>query len=78
MLKQFSVLRVRHDHLGLLKSWAMGYLQQVGEALKTALIAAYLAGKVEIGVETCWLVLLQQSSGPESPIANEFSKNLKG
>jgi len=37
-----------------LKSRAMGYLQQVGGALKTTLIAAYLAGKVEVGVGTCW------------------------
>ncbi len=30
-----------------------GYLQQVGGALKTALITAYLAGKVEVRVGTC-------------------------
>jgi len=55
------------------KSWAMGYLQQVGGALKTTLIAAYLAGKVEVGVETCWKYSYQSS---ESRIANKFSKNL--
>jgi len=36
-------------------------------------LVAYLAGKVEVGVETCWKYSYQSS---ESRIANKFSKNL--
>src|SRR5260370_13281737 len=53
---QFSVLssRVRREHFGCSSSGRGGYLQQVGGALKTVPITAYLAGKVAFGSGTCW------------------------